>query len=633
VAAVVDAPRRSVLRDPLVLACCGAWFVPVVIAVVRAISDGWFPVADRALIAVRARDVLTEHHPLLGTAASAALGEGMLTNHPGPLLFDLAALPVRLFGSGTGLVVAVAAINFAAGVVAAVAAARQGGRTAAVATTFGLALLVWSAGNSVLTDPYNPTVSMIPFFAVLVLAWAAANGDRWALPWLVAIGTFCVQSNLAYVVTTVPIVIGALGVYVWRRRGARPGRDLLVRCLPVAVILWAQPIIEQLIHGTDGNVTRLLRASGSLEDPLGAAEGTRHAAAVLSRWPAWTRGNFDGGYEGSLFEPPPSLLLATLSLVALILVLAALSVLSARRLGDRPTALLLGATGVFVVLGWMATARIPLSPFYGFLAHFVRWLWPIGVLTVVAVGLLAGRLLGRLLQRYGRRPIPYLAGVALLAAVAIAVPDGPETNGSEWDRARPTAVELARAAFERLPESGVVVDFRPPDYPPFAFSLVAALQEHGTPFSVTDGISVRQFGDGRASPPHPSAPVVFIAVGFEAIDAWDDAVACASPLDDAQLDRLRAARSDLSTALAGPGFTLSDSGARFADSAFAPPWMASVPDGIGDGVTTVAASPDLALFLADGLVIPPPQLADVVEDYVVLRDDLENNTACVVERA
>src|SRR5215213_9880607 len=96
------ARRRSVFADVVTALCCLAWCVPSIVAVTRAVRTGWYPVADQALIAVGAGDVLTVHHRLIGTAASVSF-RGVLANHPGPLQFDLVALPVRLFGSGAGL--------------------------------------------------------------------------------------------------------------------------------------------------------------------------------------------------------------------------------------------------------------------------------------------------------------------------------------------------------------------------------------------------------------------------------------------------------------------------------------------------------------------------------------------------
>ena len=273
----------------MVLGCILAWSVLVVTSVVRAVSTDWYPVFDQALIAVGARDVLTEHHRWIGTVASVSL-EGVLASHPGPLQFDLVAVPVRLFGSGAGLAVGVAAVNFGAGLVSIIAAARQGGRGAAVANTVGLCLLVWSAGNQVLIDPYNPTASMVPFFAVLVLAWATVNGDRWALPWLVGWASLCVQANIAYAVTALPIVAGAIGVYLWRRRGRGAGRDVLVRCGLVGLLLWLQPLLEQITqrtrreHGARSSGTRATSKHRS---------GPPMAPVVLRRYSACGQGGVE----------------------------------------------------------------------------------------------------------------------------------------------------------------------------------------------------------------------------------------------------------------------------------------------------------------------------------------------------
>ncbi|MGH9272030.1 MAG: hypothetical protein ACRDZ2_12225, partial [Ilumatobacteraceae bacterium] len=505
---------------------------------------------------------------------------------------------------------------------------RRAGRAAAVAIAVGLCLLVWSAGNAVLVDPYNPTASMVPFLAVLVLAWAAANGDRWSLPLLVGLGSFCVQANLAYLVTTVPIVGGGIAMYLWQRRGRRAWRDVLVWCLPVGLVLWVQPIIEQLVNGLDGNLARLARNTTSLEAPLGLAEGTRHAASVLSQWPAWTRGRFDGGYAGSSFEGPPSVLLAALSLLALIAVLAGLSYLSMRWLADRATATLLGAAAIFVGVAWVGTVRIPLSPFYGYLAAFVRWQWPIGVLTVVAVGLFVARAV----QRLGfSPPSVVVAAVALVPAMIIALPTENTANGSEWDRAAPTAVALNRLAVERLPESGVVVDFQTSGYSMYAFSLTAALQEHGTPFWVNDEISVRQYGDGRRADPDEGRPVVLAVSGFEALDVWDDApVACAAELDDSERSRLTGARDALIAALEAPRFSLSENGARFATTAFAPPWLREVPTGLTGDVAAAVPAEELLVLLDTAVLVPPPDLRDAASDLLELGPRIEEKAACIL---
>ena len=53
-----DAPRR------MVVAAAALAVVPVVVAAVRALADGWFPVGDNALFVIRARDVFGGELPL-----------------------------------------------------------------------------------------------------------------------------------------------------------------------------------------------------------------------------------------------------------------------------------------------------------------------------------------------------------------------------------------------------------------------------------------------------------------------------------------------------------------------------------------------------------------------------------------
>ena len=608
----------------MVVACGAAWLLPVAMAIGRALADGWFPVGDQALIAIRARDVLTEHHPFLGTAASVTFGSTDLTNHPGPLLFDVAALPVRLFGSGAGLVVAIGMVNLGAGLLAITAAARTGGRVAALLTTGGLCALVWSAGNQVLIDPYNPTVSMIPFFSVLVLAWSVIDGDRLAVPALVVIGSFCAQTNLAYVITTVPAVVGALAIHVVRRRHRRPAGDLIRLALVPGLVVWSQPIIEQLAHGRDGNMARLLRSAGRVEPGLGAADGTRRAASVLSLWPGWGRGHFDG--YGTL-DIGPSLVGSVVSLLVLLAVLIGLGILVRRRLDDRTTATLSFAAAAIVALGWLAAIRVPLSPIYGFNADYVRWLWPIGVVVGVAVLLACWRLLAAVARP--RIPLAVGAGLVLVAAVVAALPDGRSNAGArQLDRARPTAEKLRWATIPQLPAGGVTFDPRPPDYPVFGFGLLAAMQEAGIDFFVDDAIGLRQFGADRATPSANRPPILTVDVGFEAVDAVDP-LACASTLDSTELGELDADRDALVAALARPGFELTDAGQRYATSPFAPPWLGDAPVGLDDAADVVVSA-QFESMLDVGLLVPPAGLSSTTERFLERRRGVEDTTACVV---
>ena len=218
-----------------------------------------------------------------------------------------------------------------------------------------------------------------------------------------------------------------------------------------------------------------------------------------------------------------------------------------------------------------------------------------------------------------------------MPAVILGVPTEDTANGSEWDRAAPTAVELNRLAVEQLPDSGVVVDFETSEYSMYAFSLTAGLQEHGTPFWVNDEISVRQYGDERRADPDDGRPVVIAVSGFAALDAWDDdPVACAAQLDDGERARLTGARDALVGALEAPGYSLTEVGARFATSDLAPPWLADVPAGLTPEVAGTISLDELTALLDGAVLVPPPDLEDAANDLSTLGERINEKAGCIL---
>ncbi|MEZ5252132.1 MAG: hypothetical protein R2713_23860, partial [Ilumatobacteraceae bacterium] len=232
---------------------------PLVVAVVRRSGTRWIPIGDNALIELRARDVFSfDHFPFLGTWSSASLTAGKDLNHPGPLLFDLLAVPVKLFGGATGVALGVGLINTAALVGIAVVARRVAGRAGFAAGLAVGATLGFTLGSGMLTDPWNPHVLVMPALFVLVCAWAVASGDLAVLPWMLAGGSLCLQTHLGYAYLIPGLVVAALagaGV-VYRRRWridptARPGdlrrmRTVAFASFATVLVLWAQPLIEQV---------------------------------------------------------------------------------------------------------------------------------------------------------------------------------------------------------------------------------------------------------------------------------------------------------------------------------------------------------------------------------------------------
>ncbi|HET6664606.1 MAG TPA: hypothetical protein VFG94_10125, partial [Acidimicrobiales bacterium] len=109
------AQRRRVPDGSSLLAalCVVAAMLPVIVATVRAITGDWRAIGDNAYFSIRAADVFTEHHPLLGSWTSASIAIGVDLNNAGPLLFDVLAIPVRIGGPDVGLAVGVALVNIA----------------------------------------------------------------------------------------------------------------------------------------------------------------------------------------------------------------------------------------------------------------------------------------------------------------------------------------------------------------------------------------------------------------------------------------------------------------------------------------------------------------------------------------
>ena len=126
--------------------------MPIFIAAIRAIASGYTPITDNGLLLLRSRDVFTSNHPLLGTLSSSTLVFGVQVSNPGPLLFDAMAIPVKLFGSGPGLVVAVTTLNISSIIGAAIVAYRVRGRSAYLSFLLISSILAWGMGSELLFD-------------------------------------------------------------------------------------------------------------------------------------------------------------------------------------------------------------------------------------------------------------------------------------------------------------------------------------------------------------------------------------------------------------------------------------------------------------------------------------------------
>ncbi|CAN5461463.1 hypothetical protein BH18ACT1_BH18ACT1_11970 [soil metagenome] len=409
--------RRRDVSSQLLAGAILVALVPIIVAAVRGISDGWVPAGDNGLIAIRSRDVLDGRVPLLGLWSSASAQAADHFNHPGPLLFDLFAVPTLLFGR-IGPAVGAAALNIAAVIGIALVARRHGGPLVATVAAAAAAALCWTMGSALLFDPWHANSILLTFLLFLVLVWAVSGGDLVLLPLTAAVASLVFQTNLGYGLLVPPLCgWGLLGLAldVRRRRRANPlaWPDLRRRVRRtvalgafVLVVCWAQPLVEQLTGDGEGNGTRAARGLGEVTSTLGLDEGLRLFAGVLALPPLWFRPSMRTVYDAL---PSSGAALVGLALLAGVLAVCAWD---ARRRADRVSLTATVTAAIAAVLGLLSVARTPADVFGAVAPYQTRLLWPLGAFVALAVAVtLARRVAGGLV-----RPTPV---IGLFAAVIV----------------------------------------------------------------------------------------------------------------------------------------------------------------------------------------------------------------------
>ena len=344
--------------------------VPALVLLARVLNSGWLSSSDWADIELRTRDVGTLHTPLVGAYSRYGW------NHPGPLLFYVLALPYRIFGArGYGILAGALVVNAAAVVCIGVVLWRRG-RIAGL--TLGLAvvlLLVRALGAGFVVDPWNPYVIVLPLFAVVCLAWSAADGDLWALPIAVGVGSFVVQSHVGAALAVIaPIGVSVVAVAIEARRsGFARLKPVVLASTAVAVVCWLPPVVQQFQPG-GGNLGELIRFwTRSHAGTTGWSAGARIVGRQLAIPAPWFSGHervnsVTGGVNPQWTVP-----------VALILLLGAATVAVSKR--DRQSLALDAVAIAFVLAAVFSAAHIVDTPFN----YIVRWMWAVGAIAWLAI--------------------------------------------------------------------------------------------------------------------------------------------------------------------------------------------------------------------------------------------------------
>lgn len=528
---VSDAAARSrwwrprSLADRLFVITIVAAVVPIAVATARAINRGWIPVGDDAFFTVRARDVFTlDDLPLLGTWSSASLSAVQNLNHPGPLLFDVLALPAKL-GGGTGLAIGAALINAVSLLGIAIIGYRRGGAVVgAVAVAVG-AVLAWSMGSEVLFEPWQPHVLLLPFLFFVTLVWAVACGDLVALPWAVGVGSFVVQTHLSYAILVPLLGVWAIVGVAFVLRAAKRrdpsswpalrGRVIRIGMITaaVSVVCWLQPLIEQFTGDGDGNLTRLVRhARDSNVKTVGVRFGTRAVASVVSLPPWWLRPSFENTFSPQEGWRPPSLLLASGSLLVVAGVLA-WCWWGARRGRDRVASRIIMTAAVALVCALISAGRTPTTVF-GTEPHVFRWTWPVAAFVVLAIAV-------ALVRRFARLSVAITGGCALVAVTVgiLNLPTSSQGGGPNTQQYAIPAIRGLDRDMGALKKDGPLLIDDPfkAFANPYAAAVLAELQDRNIPFVAKDATLVRQLGPGRRYNGHNARNELLLRTGDDAL--------------------------------------------------------------------------------------------------------------------
>jgi hypothetical protein len=484
--------------------------VPVVVATTRAIRNGWLPTEDDALWAIRSRDLFSlTHLPLIGSWSSVSLSVKTLVNHPGPLYFDVLAVPARLFEPGAGVAFGVALVNALCIVGIAVFAYRRGGALVGTIAMAATAALCWAMGSELLFDPWGPHAVLLPFLFFLVLVWSMTCGDLLALPFAAGVGSLVVQTHLSYILL-VPLLglWGMLGLALAlrRERGQTPDawprsrrRALGYTAVGGAVlaVCWIQPLIEQFTADGRGNITRLVDSARSPTETIGVGFGTQVLATVVSLPPWWFRPSMNDALVTGWHAP--SLVSAVVSLVVLAAVLAACG-WDARRRHDRVSTCAVATAAVALAIGLVTAERGPVTAFGKVTAHTFRWLWPLGAFVFLAVAVSLGR---RIVRRAEASAPVALVGVFALATVTVAalnLPFAAQGGGpNSFEYAIPAARDLASHMGSLEGRGPLLIDdlFHGAFADPYGGAAAAELQRRGIPFVTGDPGLERHLGPAR----------------------------------------------------------------------------------------------------------------------------------------
>ncbi|CAN5673528.1 hypothetical protein BH10ACT1_BH10ACT1_13940 [soil metagenome] len=500
---------------PLLLVAAG---LPLLVLVASLAQRTWYPTGDLAQAELRMRS-LPSHPPLVGAAGRINDAAGRQGSHPGPLMFWVAWPVYAILGrSAWALEAAVALVNLA-WLSTSVWLVRRTGGPRVAATYVGVALLmVGGFGLDGLSQPWNPWVALLPFAVLVLTAWAALDGWRWAPVLGVASGSFAIQAHVGYAPVAAPLVLASIVAPIWISLKGSPsaGAETTPRggsrapwLLPTAAATllgaaaWSGPVVDAWTRDPS-NAQKLASNFGSpSEDPVGIAEGARLLLRTAAPFGAWLTGRLD--LDAGVL--PGLALLVAWAVVALLV----------GRSGRRPALVRLDA----VIAGSLLFALFATSRIFG-VAYLYVFRWATVLVALVVFTLIWGvaTLVPRPPPRWTRGLLGLGLGLLVIGSVATSIRVADE--GIPYDYSwRAEQVLAPKTAAALRPDTRYLVDWDDPVYlGGLGFGLLLDLERRGfdvgSPAMASTAIEPR-----RVRCPGSYDAVVTAVTGPVAIARWD----------------------------------------------------------------------------------------------------------------
>jgi hypothetical protein len=210
-------------------------------------------------------------------------------NHPGPFYFYILLPFYRLFSMGTqSLYVGAAFINIISVLILLFFLYKSENKYFFFFMAFFFSLYIYGfLGLHVFRNIWNPHVTILPFAAFIFVSVHLSRGNIWGLPLSILLGSFVIQTHVAYAPVIVVMFLVSLVLYILEKLKAQKKIKSLfskevLKIVGISaglfIILWILPIIESL-KNPPGNLLKLTYYFAQTK----VSHGIPEAAAAVSQ--------------------------------------------------------------------------------------------------------------------------------------------------------------------------------------------------------------------------------------------------------------------------------------------------------------------------------------------------------------